>query len=201
MGLPWAGVWKRPWSAIFAWPWLPPDSVCRKSFLGYYPVAGGTQRLPLVVGVEKAIQMIATGNQISAQDALQEGLIDEIIEGDLVSGAVAFAKKVLAEKRPLRKIRDRREKVDAVKGKPEVFAEARKAFAKSKRGFEAPQACIDAVEAAVNLPIEEGLKKEKGTFRKINDGFSVCGPAVCVLCRKGGGQDPGCAGRHTADTH
>ena len=135
--------------------------------LGLLPGAGGTQRLPLVVGVEKAIQMIATGNQISAKDALQEGLIDEIIEGDLVSGAVAFAKKVLAEKRPLRKIRDRREKVDAIKGKPEVFAEARKAFAKSKRGFEAPQSCIDAVEAAVNLPIEEGLKRERELFAKL----------------------------------
>jgi 3-hydroxyacyl-CoA dehydrogenase len=135
--------------------------------LGLLPGAGGTQRLPLVVGVEKAIQMIATGNQISAQDALKEGLIDEIIEGELVAGAVAFAKKVLAEKRPLRKIRDRREKVEAAKGKPEIFAEARKAFAKSKRGFEAPQACIDAVEAAVNLPIEGGLKKERELFAKL----------------------------------
>ncbi len=135
--------------------------------LGLLPGAGGTQRLPLVVGVEKAIQMIATGTQISAQDALKEGLIDEIIDGDLVTGAVAFAKKVLAEKRPLRKIRDRREKVDAAKGKPEVFAEARKAFAKSKRGFEAPQACIDAVEAAANMPIEEGLKKERELFAKL----------------------------------
>jgi len=135
--------------------------------LGLLPGAGGTQRLPLVVGVEKAIQMIATGTQISAQDALKEGLIDEIIEGDLVAGAVAFAQKVLAEKRPLRKIRDRREKVEAAKGKPEVFAEARKAFARSRRGFEAPQACIDAVEAAVNLPIEEGLKKERELFAKL----------------------------------
>jgi 3-hydroxyacyl-CoA dehydrogenase len=111
--------------------------------------------------------MIATGNQISAQEALKEGLIDEIIEGDLLTGSVAFARKVLAEKRPLRKIRDRREKVDAVKGKPEVFAEARKAFDRSRRGFEAPQACIDAVEAAVNLPIEEGLKKERELFAKL----------------------------------
>ncbi|MCJ7832794.1 MAG: 3-hydroxyacyl-CoA dehydrogenase NAD-binding domain-containing protein, partial [Deltaproteobacteria bacterium] len=135
--------------------------------LGLLPGAGGTQRLPLIVGVEKAIQMIATGTQISAKEAIQEGLIDEIIEGDLVTGAVAFAKKVLAEGRPLRKIRDRREKVDAVKGKPEIFAEARKSFARSKRGFEAPQACIDAVEAAVNLPIEEGLKKERELFAKL----------------------------------
>jgi len=135
--------------------------------LGLLPGAGGTQRLPLIVGVEKAIQMIATGTQISAKEAIQEGLIDEIIEGDLVTGAVTFAKKVLAEGRPLRKIRDRREKVDAVKGKPEVFAEARKSFARSKRGFEAPQACVDAVEAAVNLPIEEGLKKERELFVKL----------------------------------
>jgi 3-hydroxyacyl-CoA dehydrogenase len=132
--------------------------------LGLLPGGGGTQRLPLVVGVEKAIQMIASGNQISAQEALKEGLIDEMIEGDLVSGAVAFGHKVLAEKRPLRRIRDRREKVESAKGKPEIFAEARKTFAKSKRGFEAPQACIDAVEAAVNLPIEDGLKKERELF-------------------------------------
>ncbi|PKN05394.1 MAG: 3-hydroxyacyl-CoA dehydrogenase [Deltaproteobacteria bacterium HGW-Deltaproteobacteria-9] len=138
--------------------------------LGLLPGAGGTQRLPLVVGVEKAIQMIATGKQISAKDALQEGLIDEIIEGDLLTGAVAFAQKVLAEKRPLRKISDRREKVDAFKGKPEVFAEARKSFAKSKRGFEAPQLCIDAVEFAVYLPIEEGLKREKELFAKLKMG-------------------------------
>jgi 3-hydroxyacyl-CoA dehydrogenase len=111
--------------------------------------------------------MIATGNQISAQEALKEGLIDAIIEGDLLTGAVAFAKKVLAEGRPLKKIRDRREKVEAAKGKPEIFAEARKAFARSKRGFEAPQACIDALEAAVNLPIEEGLKKERELFTKL----------------------------------
>jgi len=135
--------------------------------LGLLPGAGGTQRLPLIVGVEKAIQMIATGTQISAKEAIQEGLIDEIIEGDLVTGAITFAKKVLAEGRPLRKIRDRREKADAVKGKPEIFAEARKSFARSKRGFEAPQACVDAVEAAVNLPIEEGLKKERELFVKL----------------------------------
>lgn len=135
--------------------------------LGLLPGAGGTQRLPLVVGVEKAIQMIAGGNQISAQEALKEGLIDEIIEGDLISGALAFAQKVLAEKRPLRKIRDRREKVEAAKGRPEIFAAARQAFAKSKRGFEAPQACIDAIEAAVHLPFEEGLQKERELFAKL----------------------------------
>ena len=135
--------------------------------LGLLPGGGGTQRLPLIVGVEKAIQMIATGNQISAQEALREGLIDEILEGDLVTGAVAFAKKILTEGRPLRKIRDRREKVDAEKGKPEIFVEARKSFARSKRGFEAPQACVEAVEAAVNLPFEEGLKKERDLFLKL----------------------------------
>ncbi|MEW6186568.1 MAG: 3-hydroxyacyl-CoA dehydrogenase NAD-binding domain-containing protein [Thermodesulfobacteriota bacterium] len=135
--------------------------------LGLLPGGGGTQRLPLVVGVEKAIQMIATGNQISAQEALKEGLIDEIVEGDLVTGAVTFAQKVLKENRPLRRIRDRREKVEAAKDKPELFAEARKALAKTKRGFEAPQACIVAVEAAVNLPIEEGLKKERELFVRL----------------------------------
>ncbi|MBN1664597.1 MAG: enoyl-CoA hydratase/isomerase family protein [Deltaproteobacteria bacterium] len=138
--------------------------------LGLIPGAGGTQRLPRIVGVQKAIDLCAGGGQIGVEEALKEGLIDEMIEGDLVAGAVAFAKKVIAEGRPLRKIRDRNEKIEAAKGKAEIFAEARKAYGKSKRGFEAPQANIDAVEAAVNQSFEDGIKKERELFMKLMTG-------------------------------
>src|SRR5262249_45376604 len=91
--------------------------------LGLLPGAGGTQRLPRVVGVDKALQMITSGDPIGADEALRHGLIDEIVEGDLAAAGVAFAEKVVAEKRPLRKIRDLDDKLAAARGKPELFAD------------------------------------------------------------------------------
>ncbi|MBN1381868.1 MAG: enoyl-CoA hydratase/isomerase family protein [Deltaproteobacteria bacterium] len=135
--------------------------------LGLIPGAGGTQRLPRIVGVQKAIDMCAGGTQVVAEEALKEGLIDKIVEGDLLTGAVNFARKIIAEGRPLRKIRERNEKIEEVKGKREIFEEARKTFGKTKRGFDAPQANIDAVEAAVNMSFEDGLKKERELFIKL----------------------------------
>jgi 3-hydroxyacyl-CoA dehydrogenase len=132
--------------------------------LGLLPGAGGTQRLPRVVGVEKALSMIVSGDPIRADEALKHGLVDQIVEGDLTAGAVAFAEKVVAEKRPLRKIRDMDDKVAAVRGKPEVFANFRKSIARQTRGFRAPENCVKAVEAAVNLPFAEGLERERELF-------------------------------------
>ena len=132
--------------------------------LGLLPGAGGTQRLPRVVGVEKALSMIVSGDPIRADEALKSGLIDETVEGDLAAAGVAFAEKVLAEQRPLKKIRDLDDKLAAVRGKPEVFANFRKSVARQTRGFRAPENCIKAVEAAVNLPFAEGLKRERELF-------------------------------------
>jgi len=135
--------------------------------LGLLPGAGGTQRLPRVVGVPKALQMITSGDPIGAEEALRTGLIDELVDGDLTAAAVAFAEKALAERRPLRKIRDLDEKVAAVRGKPEVFAEFRKSIARQTRGFRAPEHCVRAVEAAVNLPFAEGLRRERELFQEL----------------------------------
>jgi 3-hydroxyacyl-CoA dehydrogenase len=129
--------------------------------LGLLPGAGGTQRLPRVVGVEKALQMIVSGELIGAREAAQHGLIDEIVDGDLVAAGVRFAERVVEEKRPLRRIRDLDDKLAAVRGKPEVFANFRKSVARQTRGFRAPESCIKAIEAAVNLPFAEGLKRER----------------------------------------
>jgi 3-hydroxyacyl-CoA dehydrogenase len=135
--------------------------------LGLLPGAGGTQRLPRVVGVEKGLSMMVSGDPIRADEALKSGLIDEIVEGDLAAAGVAFAEKVLAEKRPLRKIRDLDDKVAAVRGKPEVFANFRKSVARQIRGFRAPESIIKAVEAAVSLPFAEGLKRERELFAEL----------------------------------
>jgi 3-hydroxyacyl-CoA dehydrogenase len=135
--------------------------------LGLLPGAGGTQRLPRVVGVEKALQMIVSGDPIRADEALTHGLIDEIVEGDLTAAGVAFADRIVNERRPLRKIRDLDEKLAAVRGKPEVFAAFRKSVARQTRGFRAPENCIKAVEAAASLPFVEGMKRERELFLEL----------------------------------
>jgi 3-hydroxyacyl-CoA dehydrogenase len=137
--------------------------------LGLLPGAGGTQRLPRVVGVEKALSMMVSGDPIRAEEALKYGLIDEIVEGGggqapALQAVVAFAEKVVNEKRPLRKIRDLDDKLAAVRGKPEVFANFRKSVARQTRGFRAPESIVKAVEAAVSLPFAEGLKRERELF-------------------------------------
>jgi 3-hydroxyacyl-CoA dehydrogenase len=135
--------------------------------LGILPGAGGTQRLPRVVGVEKGLSMMVSGDPIGADEALKAGLIDEIVDGDLTAAGVAFAEKVLDERRPLRKIRDLDDKLAAVRGKPEVFANFRKSIARQTRGFRAPENIVRAVEAAVSLPFEQGLKRERELFAEL----------------------------------
>ena len=137
--------------------------------LGLLPGAGGTQRLPRAVGPELAVKMIVGGSPIGAAEALKAGLIDEIVD-DLVPGAVAFAKKVVAEKRPLRRLRDEDGKLKAAKADRSIFTNAVAALTKKARGLEAPFAAADAVGAAIDLPFDEGLKKEREGFMKLMTG-------------------------------
>jgi 3-hydroxyacyl-CoA dehydrogenase len=133
--------------------------------LGLLPGAGGTQRLPRVAGPEKALEMMTSGRHAPAKEALAMGLVDELAEeGKLREAAVAFAHKAAAEGKPLVKVRDNNTKTDAAKGHPEIFAEFRKANARKFRGFKAPEANIQCIEAAVNLPFEEGLAVERKLF-------------------------------------
>jgi 3-hydroxyacyl-CoA dehydrogenase len=139
--------------------------------IGLLPGAGGTQRLPRIVGVEKALQMVTSGEHVPASQALAMGLVDELAEeGKLREAAVAFARKIAAEGRPLKKIRDQDDKLAAAKGKPEIFADFRKAGAKKFRGFLAPENNIKAIEAAVNLPFADGLKEERRLFTELVTG-------------------------------
>jgi 3-hydroxyacyl-CoA dehydrogenase len=140
--------------------------------LGLLPGAGGTQRLPRIVGAKKALEMVTSGTPMGTKDALAAGLIDEIAEGDLTAAAIAFAKKIVAEGRPLKKVRDDNSKLggDAASLAP-MFAEFRKANARAFKGFEAPEANIKCIEAAVALPFEEGMKVERSEFMKLMGGL------------------------------
>ncbi|MFC3713810.1 3-hydroxyacyl-CoA dehydrogenase NAD-binding domain-containing protein [Sphingoaurantiacus capsulatus] len=135
--------------------------------LGLLPGAGGTQRLPRIVGAAKALDMVTSGTPIGAKAALETGLVDELApEGELRSAAVAFAQKIVAEKRPLKKVRD----LEVKGGSPELFAEFRKANARKFRGFEAPEANIKCIEAASGLPFDEGMKRERELFMGLMTG-------------------------------
>ncbi|RCW73967.1 3-hydroxyacyl-CoA dehydrogenase NAD-binding domain-containing protein [Pseudorhodoferax soli] len=136
--------------------------------LGLLPGAGGTQRLPRIVGVEKALDMILNGSHVPARKCLEMGLVDALVpEGELRAGAIAFARTVLAEGRPLRRVRDNDDKLLAARAHPEIFAKVRQDNARKFRGFPAPEANIQCIEAAVNLSFDEGLATERRLFTEL----------------------------------
>ena len=133
--------------------------------LGLIPGAGGTQRLPRLTGVEKALDIILSGAPFSAQEALQWGVVDALVEeGQLREGALGFARKVIDTHMLPRKIRDLNEKIEAARGHPEIFEKVRRDYAKKFRGFEAWQSALRAVQVAVDLPFDEGMKLERQAF-------------------------------------
>ncbi len=142
--------------------------------LGLLPGAGGTQRLPRLVGVPKALEMMTTGRHVSSAEAQAGGLVDEVISGDgleeLKLAAVAFANKAVTEDLPLVRVRDRDDKVAEAKGNDQLFADFRKSIARKTRGFLAPEYNIQCIEAAANLPFDEGLKVEGKLFMELMTG-------------------------------
>jgi 3-hydroxyacyl-CoA dehydrogenase len=136
--------------------------------LGIIPGAGGTQRLPRLIGVEKALEANVSGNPFSAKLAHEWGAVDALVEeGKLREGALAFARKVIDTRMPLRKVRDLNDKIEAARGHREIFDKVRRDNARKYRGFEAWQAVIRAVEAAVDLPFDEGMKREREEFMNL----------------------------------
>jgi 3-hydroxyacyl-CoA dehydrogenase len=132
--------------------------------LGIIPGAAGTQRLPRLVGVAKAIEMCAEGNPISAQDALKSGLVDRLIEGDLLKGALEFARQIAEN--PARKTSDRDEKLGSSEENTQLFSAAREKARTKQRGMTAPLAAIDAVKAATKFSFDEGCKIEQRLFQQ-----------------------------------
>jgi 3-hydroxyacyl-CoA dehydrogenase len=133
--------------------------------LGLLPGGGGTQRLPRLVGVEAALDIAVSGRNVRSPEALKIGLIDAVVtEGALLPDAIAFAAKLVADHAPIRRVSAMTDKVEAARGKPELFDAFRAANARRMRGMEAPEAVIRAVQAAVDLPFDEGLAAERKLF-------------------------------------
>lgn len=135
--------------------------------LGIIPGAGGTQRLPRLAGIAKAAEMCSVGEPVKARNAFEAGIIDKLIEdvsgeAELRAAAVAFAREVAAK--PMRKTRERGEKLSGGAAAAQVFSAAREVARKKLRGRRAPLAAIDAVEAATKLPFEQGCARERELF-------------------------------------
>lgn len=128
--------------------------------IGLLPGAGGTQRLPRVAGVELALQMIVSGDAVPAEELLRVGAIDRIIDGDFLSGAIAFANAV-AKQKTLPCVRDQTINFPNASS---FFATARKNVQAANPHFQAPLACVDAVEASVLRNIDDGLAYEYSRF-------------------------------------
>jgi 3-hydroxyacyl-CoA dehydrogenase len=134
--------------------------------LGLLPGAGGTQRLPRLVGAKAALEMVTTGKPIGAKAAAAAGLIDAIVD-DLRAGAIHFARRVVDENLPLNRVRDK-----PVLGVEDGMFDAWRAVnAKAFRGFEAPEANIQCIEAAATLPFDEGLAVERKLFVGLMNGL------------------------------
>ena len=139
--------------------------------LGLLPGAGGTQRLPRVVGVEKALQMVTSGQHVPAKQCLEMGLVDEIANEDgLREDSINFAKKIVSENRPLVKISEMNDKVEAARGNENIFKDFRASIARRARGFLAPEYNIQCIEAAVNNSFDEGIKIERKLFMELVTG-------------------------------
>lgn len=141
--------------------------------LGLLPGAGGTQRLPRLTGVPVALEMMTSGRHIDAAEAAGHGLIDETVAGgldELRAAAIAFAERAVAENLPLVRVRDRDDKVLAARGDTQLFADFRASIARKTRGFLAPEYNIQCIEAAANLPFEEGLAVERRLFTELVTG-------------------------------
>ena len=136
--------------------------------LGILPGAGGTQRLPCLVGLETALDIIVGGEPLDAGHALEIGLIDEVVDGhDLRAEAIVFARRVVDEELPLRRARDRRGYLAAAEADPDLFRRRAESNADAKRGAEAPLRCIDAIAATVEREFEDGLDFERALTEKL----------------------------------
>jgi 3-hydroxyacyl-CoA dehydrogenase len=138
--------------------------------LGLLPGAGGTQRLPRLIGAEPALDMIVSGDPVGASKAEQLGLIDAVVEGDLVADAVAFAKDAVAQDKPLRRVSELQDRIAKDRDNLGIFDTYAEKISRKMRGFEAPFRCIDAVRGAVTLPFEEGIKQERRLFEALRAG-------------------------------
>jgi 3-hydroxyacyl-CoA dehydrogenase len=157
--------------------------------LGLLPGAGGTQRLPRLVGVPQALDMVTSGTPIGAKQALAAGLIDELAPEDgLRAHALDFARKVLAENRPLKKVRDL-----PVQAEPGVFDNFRQTNARKFRGFDAPEYNIRCIEAAATQDFEDGIRTERRLFMELMNGVQSKAQRYLFFAERQAAKIPGIA--------
>ena len=137
--------------------------------LGILPGAGGTQRMPRLIGIEKALDVIVGGKLHAVEKAVEMGFVDKCVEGDLVGTAIARARQLAAGGTPLRRASKLTEHLEAARGRPEIFDDFRKKMAKRARGFDAPYACVDCVETTLTMPYAEALKNERVVFHRLRE--------------------------------
>ncbi len=134
--------------------------------LGLLPGGGGTQRLPRLVGVEAALNMITSGEPVSAEQALAMGLVDDVAQGDLLPAALDFARRMAASGTlPVASRCATRAPADR-----DFFDLQHERIRTSRRGYPAPLECLACVEAAVNLPFDEGMAFERARFDVLVNG-------------------------------
>ncbi len=139
--------------------------------IGILPGGGGTQALPRIVGVERALEMMTTGRHVPAKEALAMGIFDELAPEDkLRETAITFARKVVAEKRGIKRVRDLTDKIEAARKNPDLIVNFKKANARKLRNMNAPQNIIKCVEAAISLPYDDGLKRETELSLELHGG-------------------------------
>lgn len=133
--------------------------------IGILPGAGGTQRLPRIIGLEPALDMIVSGNPMTAAAACKAGLVDAIAEGDVVQAAIAFANDLMAAGKGPRRASDKI--IDPSSVPAGLFEKKRAAIARHPSGPMAPANCIRAVEASVGTPLRDGLRRERELFSEL----------------------------------
>ena len=159
--------------------------------LGLLPGAGGTQRLPRLIGAADALDMILSGTPITAPDALQKRLIDAVVEEDVASAARLFVLERIAEHAPLRPASSRA--VDRASVTPTLFSDARARLVNDAHATIAPARIIDCVEAAVHKPFAEGLAYERALFIECMESPQSAGLRHAFLAEREAGKIPGLA--------
>jgi len=158
--------------------------------LGILPGAGGTQRLPRVVGAEKALEIMTSGRLLDAGEALSLGLIDKVEQDDLLGSAVSFAREIVGSGAACPRIRDREDRTVADRSDPAIFDAFRRANARRFRGFKAPEGVVKAVEAAVTLPFEEGMAREAALFEALVSSTESAAQRHLFFAERGTAQVP-----------
>ncbi len=158
--------------------------------LGILPGAGGTQRLPRVVGAEKALEIMTSGRLLGAGEALSLGLIDKVEQDDLLGSAVSFAREIVGSGAACPRIRDREDRTVADRSDPAIFDAFRRANARRFRGFKAPEGIVKAVEAAVTLPFEEGMAREAALFEALVSSTESAAQRHLFFAERGTAQVP-----------